>query len=74
ARALMKLPRCNQIVVSRVISSLGLSSRQSDTFVKAFLSATNEAQQQYLLDCPEVAFERAEPDIPYIVARFILGH
>ncbi len=65
ARALMKLPRCNQIVVSRVISSLGLSSRQSDTFVKAFLSATNEAQQQYLLDCPEVAFERAESGIPY---------
>ena len=65
ARALIKLPRCKQMMVARVIVSLDLPSRQCDTFVRAFLSATDEAQQQYLLDCPEVAFESEEPDMPY---------
>jgi len=64
ARALMKLPRCKQMAVARVISSMGLSSRQSDAFVKAFLSAADEARQQYLLECPEVAFEGRDADIP----------
>ena len=66
ARALIKLPRCKQMMVARVIASLELLSRQSDTLVRAFLSATDEAQQQYLLDCPEVAFESREPEPEYM--------
>lgn len=68
ARTLIKLPRCKQMAVARVIVSLGLPSRQSDTLVKAFLSAIDEAQQQYLLDYPQVVFASQEseyPDIPF---------
>ena len=62
ARALIKLPRCKQMMVARVIVSLDLPSRQCDTFVRAFLSARDEARQQYLLECPQEAFESREPE------------
>ncbi len=39
ARSLIKLPRGNQGEVARVITTYGLTSRQSDTLVEAFLNA-----------------------------------
>ncbi|GAO27839.1 ParB/RepB/Spo0J family partition protein [Geofilum rubicundum] len=62
ARALIKLPRCKQMAMARVITSLKLPSRQSNTLVKAFLCATDEAQQQYILDCPQEVFASKEPE------------
>jgi len=53
ARALIKLPRGNQADVARVIVGCGLSSRQSDALVDAFLKAENEDQRRYILDYPE---------------------
>lgn len=62
ARALTKLPRGNQCAVARAISSWGLTSRQSDELVDAFLEAEDEAQQRYILDYPEKVLENREPD------------
>jgi len=53
ARALMKLPRGNQMDVARVIVDLSLSSRQSDKLVGAFLRAEDEDQQRDILKHPE---------------------
>jgi ParB family chromosome partitioning protein len=53
ARALIKLPRGNQMDVARVIVDLGLSSRQSDRLVDAFLKAEDEDQQRDILKHPE---------------------
>jgi len=53
ARALMKLPRGNQMDVARVIADLSLSSRQSDRLVNAFLKAENDDQRRHILDYPE---------------------
>jgi len=53
ARALIKLPRGNQMDLARVIVDLGLSSRQSDRLVNAFLKAEDEDQQQDILNHPE---------------------
>jgi len=53
ARALIKLPRGNQMDMARVIVDLGLSSRQSDRLVNAFLKAEDEDQQQDILTHPE---------------------
>ena len=53
ARALIKLPRGNQMDVARVIVDLGLSSRQSDRLVNAFLKAEDEDQQRDILIHPE---------------------
>ena len=64
ARALIKLPRGNQVEVARVITSLGLSSRQSDALVEAFLSAESEDRQRYLLSHPQVVFTDSEPELP----------
>lgn len=52
ARALIKLPRGNQMEVARVIVDLGLSSRQSDRLVDAFLKAEDEDQQRDILTYP----------------------
>jgi len=45
ARALIKLPRGNQCEVARAITTYGLTSRQSDTLVDAFLAAENEDER-----------------------------
>ena len=64
ARALIRLPRGNQMEVARVITSRNLPSRLSNTLVDAFLSAENEQQQQYLLTHPEVLLSESEPESP----------
>lgn len=56
ARTLIKLPRGNQMEVAHVIISRKLTSRQSDTFVEAFLKAKDRQQQQHLLKHPEDVF------------------
>ncbi len=53
ARALTKLPRGNQGKVARAITSFGLTSRQSDKLVEAFLKAGDENQQRHILSHPE---------------------
>ena len=53
ARALFKLPRGNQMEVARVINSWGLTSRQTDALVEAFLGARTADQQQQVLAHPE---------------------
>lgn len=53
ARALIKLPRGNQMDVARVIVDLGLSSRESDRLVNAFLKAEDEDQQRDILNHSE---------------------
>ena len=61
ARALMKLPRGNQMDVARVIADHSLSSRQSDKLVNAFLKAENEDQRRHILDYPERVFWNDDP-------------
>jgi ParB family chromosome partitioning protein len=53
ARALMKLPRGNQMDLARVIIDLGLSSRQSERLVDGFLKAEDEDKQRDILKHPE---------------------
>jgi len=55
ARALMRLPRGNQLAVARVIQTHSLTSRQSDKLVDAYLAAEDEQSQQLLLKAPERA-------------------
>ena len=64
ARALIKLPRGNQIDLARVIVDLGLSSRQSDRLVDAFLKAEDEDQQRDILNCPEQILWDYATDVP----------
>jgi ParB/RepB/Spo0J family partition protein len=64
ARALIKLPRGNQMDVARVIVDCGLSSRQSDRLVNAFLKAEDEDQQRYILDYPEQILWDYTTDLP----------
>ena len=64
ARALIKLPRGNQIDVARVIVDLGLSSRQSDRLVDAFLKAEDEDQQRDILNHPEQILWDYTTDLP----------
>ncbi|MGH2624031.1 MAG: ParB/RepB/Spo0J family partition protein, partial [Sphingobacterium sp.] len=56
ARTLIKLPRGNQMEVADVIISRKFTSRQSETFVEAFLKAKDRQQQQHLLKHPEDVF------------------
>jgi ParB family chromosome partitioning protein len=58
ARALMRLPRGNQLAVARVICSYNLTSRQSDRIVDAYLEAEDEQSQQQLLTNPEKVLYR----------------
>ena len=53
ARALMRLPRGNQIDIARVITNFGLSSRLSNKLIDAYLEAEDADQQQQILDHPE---------------------
>ena len=53
ARALIKLPRGNQIAVADVIIPMHLSSRQCNTLIDALCKADNEEKYQYILDHPE---------------------
>ena len=64
ARALIKLPRGNQMDLARVIVDLGLSSRQSDRLVNAFLKAEDEDQQREILDYPELVVWDYMTDLP----------
>ena len=63
ARALIKLPRGNQSEVARVITTYGLTSRQSNTLVDAFLEAEDENRQRYVLTHPEKVLEKKEPKV-----------
>ena len=63
ARALIKLPRGNQMEVARVITTYGLSSRLSDRLVNAYLEAEDEAQQRHILAHPEYILWD-QPDLP----------
>jgi ParB/RepB/Spo0J family partition protein len=53
ARVLIKLPRGNQAGVARVIINCGLTRRQSDKLVNAFLKAEDEHQRRHILNHPE---------------------
>ena len=67
ARALIRLPRGNQLKVARVITTFGLSSRLSDRLVDAFLEAEDEVQQQHILAHPEhILWDQSDlPENPY---------
>jgi hypothetical protein len=67
ARALMRLPRGNQIAVARVISEYHLSSRLSDRLVTAYLEAEDADQQRQILAHPEhiIWYQWDLPDDPY---------
>lgn len=52
-RALMRLPRGNQIAVASVITTCHLSSREADKMVDAYLRAGDEKKQQQILQNPE---------------------
>ena len=67
ARALMRLPRGNQIDVARVITTYHLSSRLSDRLVDAFLQAGDKDQQQQILTYPEhIIWDQTDlPEDPY---------
>mgnify|MGYP006284810689 CR=1 FL=1 len=65
ARALMRLPRGNQMAVARVIRTHSLTSRQSDQLVDAYLAAEDQRSQQQLLEAPErVLYRYNENDPP----------
>lgn len=67
ARALMRLPRGNQAEVARAIHSWGLTSRQSDRLVGAYLEAEDGTDQHRILSNPERVFfnpgSMHEPDL-----------
>ncbi len=67
ARALMRLPRGNQIDVARVISEYHLSSRLSDRLVTAYLEAENPDLQRQILAHPEpiIWYQWDLPEDPY---------
>ena len=53
ARALMRLPRGNQMDIARIMMSFGLSTRMSDRLIDAFLESEDTYQQQQILAHPE---------------------
>lgn len=65
ARALIKLPRGNQMEVARVITSWGLASRQSDALVEAFLKAGDGDQQRDILAHPAAVLTDRSPEPDY---------
>lgn len=67
ARALIRLPRGNQIEVARVISTWHLSSRLSDRLVSAFLEAEDADHQRAILTHPEhILWDHEDlPEEPY---------
>jgi ParB family chromosome partitioning protein len=66
ARALMRLPRGNQLAIARVIQSYSLTSRQSNQLVDAYLEAEDEQSQQLLLRAPERALYRVNVNEPFV--------
>jgi ParB family transcriptional regulator, chromosome partitioning protein len=64
ARALMRLPRGNQLPVARVIQTHKLTTRQSDHLVDAYLSASDDKSQQLLLKAPERALYKRDVHEP----------
>ena len=61
ARALMRLPRGNQMDIVRVITRFDLSSRLSNKLIDVYLEAEDTDQQQQILDNPEpVLWDQAE--------------
>ena len=64
ARALMRLPRGNQMAVARVIRTHSLTSRQSEQLVDAYLAAEDQRSQQQLLEAPERALYRYNKNEP----------
>ncbi len=67
ARALIKLPRGNQLDVARVITTFDLSSRLSGRLVDAFLQAEDADQQRDILEHPEhILWDQTDlPENPY---------
>ena len=67
ARALIKLPRGNQLEVARVITTFDLSSRLSGRLVDAFLQAEDADQQQDIMEHPEhILWDQTDlPENPY---------
>lgn len=67
ARALMRLPRGNQVAVARVISNFHLSSRSSEGLVTAFLEAEDADAQRQVLAHPEfILWDQTDvPEHPY---------
>ncbi len=67
ARALIRLPRGNQIAVARVISEYHLSSRLSDRLITAYLEAKDADKQRQILAQPEhiIWYQRYLPEDPY---------
>ena len=77
ARALIKLPRGNQPDMARVIINCGLSSRQSDTLVDAYLKAEDEDNRRHILNHPEQILLNDPPDSeeePYDGRLSLLGN
>ena len=66
-RALMRLPRGNQMDMARVITTWNLSSRLSDRLVDAFLEAEDEQKQRNILAHPEyILWDQTDlPEHPY---------
>ncbi len=62
ARALTKLPRGNQGEIARVITTHGLTSRQSDILAEAFLRAKNEDERRYILSHPDQILRKDQED------------
>lgn len=67
ARALMRLPRGNQVEVARVISGFHLSSRLSERLVDAWLEAEDADGQRQILAYPEhIIWHQRDPgEEPY---------
>ena len=67
ARALMRLPRGNQVAVAGVISHFHLSTRLSERLVDVWLEAEDEDEQRVILAHPEhfLWHQPALPDQPY---------
>jgi ParB family chromosome partitioning protein len=67
ARALMRLPRGNQVELARLISDFHLSSRLSERLVDAYLEAEDADQQRQILAHPEhiIWDQRDLPEDPY---------
>jgi ParB family chromosome partitioning protein len=63
ARALLRLPRGNQVDLARVINHFHLSSRVSERLVDAWLEAEDEDEQEVILAHPE-HFLWNQPDLP----------
>jgi ParB/RepB/Spo0J family partition protein len=52
-RALMRLPRGNQISIAQVIRTYNLSSRETDRIVDGYLAAEDDKAQELILRYPE---------------------